>query len=423
MELHFTSQDFRELAGGELPKDKARALVAHLLRGCHACQAESAALWRAPKAVPEDAYDAVFDRVLAACRGAAAAPAAVAERAARPSPLQELAGVSAEVEGPDLVAALLQRAWNLRHENLADMRRTARIAVLAADGLSFEVYGMPQVSDVQCRALAAYGNACRIAGDFGEAQHALDRAAELLPLGSGDALTRAQLYEFQASLESARGNYDLALTALDAACAIHLERGDRHLAGRALIAKGLHISYAGRPREARRLTQQGLEMVDETRDPGLVLSALHNELWFLLESGRAREARSLLGAYRDRLATGESQRLDLLWLEGRIKAGLRDEKGALLDLEAAERGFAATGRRSRAANVKLDQAAVHLLLGNSAQALALVRAAEQVLATTETSKSVLMALAFLRRTLADRQVSAQFVLRLANIVRRNQREF
>src|SRR5215210_5408658 len=66
MELHFTAQDFQVFANGELPKDKARALVAHLLRGCRACQAESAALWRAPKAVPEEAYDAVFDRALAA---------------------------------------------------------------------------------------------------------------------------------------------------------------------------------------------------------------------------------------------------------------------------------------------------------------------------------------------------------------------
>src|SRR5215218_9169753 len=131
MEPHFTSQDFRAFAGGELPKDKARTLMAHLLRGCRTCQAESAVLWQAPKAVPEDAYDAVFDRVLAACRGAAAAPAPMAERAVLPSPLQKLAGVADEVEGPDLVSALIQRAWSLRHEDLVDMRRTARVAVLA----------------------------------------------------------------------------------------------------------------------------------------------------------------------------------------------------------------------------------------------------------------------------------------------------
>jgi hypothetical protein len=326
------------------------------------------------------------------------------------------------VEGPELVEALLQRAWALRHEDLAEMRRTARLAVLAANGLSRQIYGASQVADVRCRASAAYGNACRIAGDLEEAQQALDRAADLLERGTGDPLARAQLYEFQASLEAARGHFGLALTALDAAHAIHVGRGDRHMAGRALIAKGLHTGRTGQPREASRLTHQGLEMVDEARDPGLVLSAIHNQLWFLVESGRPREARSLLGAHRDRLATGETQRLDLLWLDGRIKAGLRNETGALRDLEAAEQGFTATGRRARAASVKLDQAAVHLLLGDPVRALALVRAAEEALSEAGTSKSILMALAFLRRTLAERQVSAQFVLRLANVVRRGQRE-
>ncbi|HKI05811.1 MAG TPA: hypothetical protein VKK31_27775 [Thermoanaerobaculia bacterium] len=415
MEQHFTSQDLEAFAGGALPKEKARAVVAHFLRGCSTCQARSAALWHPREAVSEDAYDAVFDRVLAASRDRSAQVSSL-------RPLQEQAGVSAEVEGPELVEALLERAWALRHEDLAGMRRTARLSVLAANGLSRKIYGASKVADIRCRASAAYGNACRIAGELDEAQQALDRAADLLAKGTGDPLIRAQLYEFQASLEAARGHFVLALTALDAAHAIHLERGDRHMAGRALIAKGLHTGRTGQPREASRLTQQGLEMVDEARDPGLVLSAIHNQLWFLVESGRPREARSLLGAHRDRLATGELQRLDLLWLEGRIKIGLRNEAGALRDLEAAEVGFAATGRRSRAACVKLDQAAIHLLQGDSAQALALVRAAEEALSQIGTSQSILMALAFLRQTLTQREVSAQFVLRLANVVRRGQRE-
>ena len=56
---------------------------------------------------------------------------------------------------------------------------------------------------------------------------ALDRAAGFLDEGTGDPLSRAQLYDFQASLESARGNHDLALAALETVRAIHHERGDR----------------------------------------------------------------------------------------------------------------------------------------------------------------------------------------------------
>jgi tetratricopeptide (TPR) repeat protein len=388
MKQHLTPQDLQAFAGGELSREDARTAVAHLLRGCGACRSEAAALWhlgQAPEAPPEDAYDAAFDRLSAAVGGGTAGN---------------------EVE------TLIQRAWSLRHGDPEAMRRAARLAVITASS--------SEASDLLSRAWAVYGNACRIAGDLAEAQQALDRAAEILGPGAGNPEDRARLYELQASLESARGNDDLAVAALDAAYALHQERGDQHMAGRALITKGLYTGWAGRSRDAFRITQRGLDMVDEAREPELVLAAVHNQIWFLVESGRLREARTLLGTRRDELATDEAQRLDLLWLEGRIRAGLRDERRALLDLEGAEQGFAAAGRRSQAANVKLDQAAIHLRLGDSARALALVRAAEEAFLQIEAPQSTRMALAFLRQRLAQREIPAPFVLRLADIIRRGQ---
>lgn len=390
MKQHLSPQDLHALASGELSREAARAAVAHLLRGCGDCRSEAADLWhlrQSPAAPPADAYDAAFDRLSAA-----------------------LGGRTAEAE----VEALLQRAWGLRHDDPEEMRRTARLAVIAASGLSSQ-------TDLLSRAWAVYGNACRIAGDLTEAQQALDRAAEILGPGAGNPEDRARLYELQASLESARGNDELALAAVDAAYALHQERGDRHMAGRALITKGLYTGWAGRSRDAFRITQRGLDMVDEAREPELVLAAIHNQIWFLVESGRLREARSLLGAHRDELATDEAQRLDLLWLEGRILAGLRNERRALADLEAAEQGFTAAGRRSQAANVKLDQAAIHLRLGDAARALSLVRAAEEAFLQIEAPQSTHMALAFLRQRLAQRALPAPVVLRLADIIRRGQR--
>jgi tetratricopeptide (TPR) repeat protein len=394
MEQHLDSQDLQAFAAGELPREKTRAAVAHLLRGCDACQSEAASFWR-PSRPPEDAYDALFDRLEAATGGGRAEPR--------------------EAQGPELVESLLQRAWALRHDDPEEMRRVSRLAVIAASALS------PEPASLLSHAWAVYGNACRIAGDLAEAQQALDRAAEILGSGSGSPEERARLYELQASLEAARENHGVALTALDAAYALHQERGDAHMAGRVLITKGLYTGHAGRSREAFRITQRGLAMVDEAREPELVLTAVHNQIWFLVESGRLREARSLLGAHRDRLATGEAQRLDLLWLEGRIRAGLRDEKRALLDLEAAEEGFAAAGRLSQSANIKLDQAAIHLRLGDAPRALTLISAAEEAFLHLEAPQSTRMGLAFLRQTLSRRGIPATFVLRLADIVRRGQR--
>lgn len=398
MERHFTSEDLKAFTNGELPREKVQATVAHILRGCQDCKSESAALLRRPKAVPEDSYDAAFDRVAAVLRE---------DRGA---------------ESVSSVEALLSQAWALRYESPAEMLRISRLALLRTTCISSEVEGAERVADVQSRAWAIYGNACRVASDLDEAQRALDRAAGLLEQGTGDPLIRAQIYDLQASLEASRGHYDQALTALEAAYAIHHERGDQHAIGRTLISMGLHAGNAGRIRDAMRMTRMGLDRVDEARDPSLVVSALHNQLWFFLESGRAREARTLLRIHRTRLATGEAQRLDLLWLDGRIKAALKDADGALEDLEAAERGFASTGRQTKAASVKLDQAAVHLLKGDWEGALTLVDTCEHELRQANVSKNILMGLGFLRQTLAEHRASFQFVLRLANVVRRDQRE-
>ncbi|MEA2599397.1 MAG: hypothetical protein QOF89_389 [Acidobacteriota bacterium] len=401
---YLTAQDLQLFAGGTLPPEKARTVVVNLLRGDEALRAEVAPHLRPADPVDPDSYDVSFDRLAATLRDG-----------------ELRAEAPAGVRGPERVDEILQRAWSLRHDDPTDMLRLSRLAVLTASGLSSETWGARPVADVQCRAWAGFGNACRIQGDLDQARGALEQAARLLGHGTGDLLTRAQLYDFQASLESARGHHDIALAVLDTVQALHRERGDRHLEGRALISKGLQTGYAGKPREAYQLTQEGLALVDEEMDPGLVLSAVHNQLWFLVESGHATEARDLLRTHRDGLAIDQAQRLDLFWLEGRIEAGLHDLEGALLNLEAAERAFTIAGRLSQAASIKLDLAAVQIRLGEPVRALALVRAAEEAFVRLEASRSMLQTLAFLRRALTEREVSPQLVLRLADLVRRSQR--
>ncbi len=401
---HLTPQDLQAFTGGELPRERARTVVSHLLDGCETCRAEAAPHWRPADPVDPDSYDATFDLLAVTLRGG--------------EPGME---TPAGLQGPKRVDEILQSAWALRHDDPAAMLRLTRLAVLTASGLVPETWGALLVADVRCRAWAGFGNACRIQGDLDQAQGALERAARLLGHGTGDPLTRAQVFDFQASLESARGNHDLALAALDTVQSIHHTRGDRHMEGRALISKGLQTGYAGKSRDAYRLTQEGLALVDEARDPGLVVSAIHNQLWFLVESGHVAEARDLLRLHRHRLATGQAQRIDLFWLEGRIEAGLRELDGALLNLKAAERAFTIAGRHSQAASVKLDLAAVQIRLGEPVRALALIRAAEEAFARLDASRNIRMALAFLRRSLTEREVPAQFVLRLADLVRRNQR--
>ncbi len=430
MESHPTPQELREFAEGGLPKDQTRNVVAHFLQGCGACRTEAAALLnlirirRGPRVESQERlemYDQAFDRAFEILQAAHPPVSSETTEAAAPAWLNALAGVSSALDGPDLVEALLARAWTLRHEKPAKMLQLSRLAVLTAGSMSAEAWGDARVADLRCAAWACLGNASRIMGDVAQAQEALDHAATLFEAGTGDSLLKARLYDFQASLESVRGRHDRALVALDVVVDIQRDRGDQHLEGRALISKGLQAGYAGRPRQALRLTREGLDLLDKNRDPDLVVNAFHNLLWFQVESGRPREAQRFLEANRDRLlAAGETQRLDLIWLEGRIAAALSRPVSAQSLLETAYQAFEATGLAHKAANVTIDLAALALRQGELLKARAFIRSAEDAFRDLDAPKSTLVALSFLHRRLSEKQVPVHLVLRLAELVRRTQ---
>jgi tetratricopeptide (TPR) repeat protein len=430
VEAHPTPQELREFAEGGLPREQARNVVAHFLRGCGTCRAEAATLLnlvsipRGPRdETPEglEIYDQAFDRALEILQAARPSAAAGATETTAPAWLHALAGVAPGLQGSELLEALLDRAWSLRHEKPIEMVRISRLAVLTAGGLNADAGGDPQVADLKCAAWACLGNASRIVGDVAQAQESLDHAAALFEAGTGDSLLRARLYDFQASLESARGRHDLALIALDAVVDIQRDRGDQHLEGRALISKGLQAGYAGRPRQALRLTREGLDLIDQERDPDLVLNAFHNLLWFQVESGRPREAQRFLEAHRDRLAAAsETQRLDLLWLEGRIAAALNRTGYAQSLLDSAYQSFETAGLAHKAANVTIDLAALAIRQGEPLRARAFIRSAEDAFRDLDAPRSTLVALSFLHRRLSEKQVPVHLVLRLADLVRRTQ---
>jgi hypothetical protein len=52
-------------AAGTASRDERHAVLRHLLGGCIHCQQRLSAFWTCPAPVDADAYDAVFDRLLA----------------------------------------------------------------------------------------------------------------------------------------------------------------------------------------------------------------------------------------------------------------------------------------------------------------------------------------------------------------------
>ena len=103
-------------------------------------------------------------------------------------------------------------------------------------------------------------------------------------------------------------------------------------------------------------------------EPGLLVSARHNLIGFLNESGRHEEAMRTLEETRSLYFTlGEQTHLiRLRWLEGRIARDLGHLNQAEAALREARDGFIERGIGFDAARVSLDLATVYLQQGRTA---------------------------------------------------------
>ena len=178
------------------------------------------------------------------------------------------------------------------------------------------------------------GNAYRVADNFLESSRAFSKAFAIFEEeGSGDQFLRARLYTLISSLHGTQREFTLTFGALDIAVALYKELGDLHTAGRTLIKKAIYIHYSGRSEDAILVNEEGLSLLDQEREPGLVTMALHNRIWFLVACGSLGEAQRALFENRSRFRdSGKVNALKFRWLEGHVNYGLGK-------LESAEKAF------------------------------------------------------------------------------------
>ncbi|HVR07600.1 MAG TPA: hypothetical protein VMW75_06085 [Thermoanaerobaculia bacterium] len=425
---HPTSTEIARLVRGTLPRERRRRLVAHLLAGCPHCARLAApalalnagilerhvrrAARRAAEKVqtPEspaagepaplpaagagaideadrgDRYERQVARACAAAvrqwrdlereRAAAAvlAPAAAVvdsgQAAAEPPPRR----------GLPRVEALLTASWDLRHSHPREMLRLAELALFAAERLEQARYGRVTLADVHARVWAELANAHRVGDDIVRAELAMARAVDWVHRGSGDPWLLARVADLMASLFADQRRFADSGELLDKVHRFYLRMGDRHLAGRALISRGVFAGYDNQPRRALVLLMQGLDLLDLRRDPHLAVHAVHALLTNLVDCGRYRQARIHLWRSRPLFVQhgGRLFWLRVRWLEGRIHAGLGELERAERELLATRQGLAAAGNPYRTALVALDLAAVWLRQGKTKQVRQLV---EEMIAT------------------------------------------
>ncbi|HEX5720054.1 MAG TPA: hypothetical protein VF179_28115 [Thermoanaerobaculia bacterium] len=263
---------------------------------------------------------------------------------------------------PDVCEALMDRSFDLRLSDPAAMLRLAELAAQAAEELDVEVYGAKIVADLQARAWAEVANAHRVIGDLPQADRMMTRAVDCRSRGTGDARLLARLSDLGAALACAQRRFDQAFRLLDIGYSIYIKLGDQHSAGRVLIGRGLYAGYTGDPLEGIRYLVHGLNIIDRVREPKLAFQALHNIILLRVELGEYEEARRSLQQMRPLYArfSDELVNIKLLWVEGKIAAGLGElEEAEATFVEARDR-FDQIGLGYRAALVSIDLVSVWL---------------------------------------------------------------
>ena len=111
----------------------------------------------------------------------------------------------------------------------------AELALAVAERLDPEVYGEERVCDFRTEALAALGNARRLAGDFAGSRLAFSQARIHLEMGTSDLLGEADLLGGLVKLLCDLGEYEKAGRSLERASALYRRMGDHHLDGMAIV--------------------------------------------------------------------------------------------------------------------------------------------------------------------------------------------
>lgn len=324
------------------------------------------------------------------------------------------------LEGPELCDAYIQASKLVRYSNPRLMVDLADLATAMARELDPQEYGAAQVMDCRCRTLIELGNAFRVADRLKEAGVALGDAAALWYEGTRDEILQACLFDYQASLYADSRDFKAAAQALDTVYAIYTRLGHTHLAGRALISKGIYRGYEGDEQGAIQLLRDGLAQIDPQLDPNLRFAAVQSQAYFLAVLGQLREARKLLWShyFPSEVVQAQTNRLKLRWVEALIEAGLGDEKRAEEWLLEVTQGFQEAGLSYKAALAGLDLVHLWYRQGRRNEVRGFVTGLVEIFRTYNINREALVALCLLETALKEGVEAGAILDRVTVFIRR-----
>jgi tetratricopeptide (TPR) repeat protein len=435
---HFPRETIARFMKAKLSREETREIVRHLLARCRVCLAAVGAVAKrndvlsgrqeAPEAAASGLYEAVFDRIV---NGTAETRMRLARERLRAG------GQWAALEGHPQARRLVMihndrrlQTWGLYDRLLEESRQEGRrdpaeavnlasLALAVVEHLDPGALGSERLAEFRSTALAALGNARRLAKDFEGAREAFGKAWAALGEGADDPFEEASLVSLEASLLCDLGELEEAAELLERALALYREEGDHHFQGRTLLKQAMAVGSLD-PNKGVELVEEALVLIDAVREPRLELCARHNLSWLLNDSGQAREAMAALETSRSLYAQFADAwtRILLHWLEGRINRSLGDLPEAESTFKRLWRKLRERGFQHELTQLTIDLVEVYVLQGKFKEAVELVEAFHPLLEEWGMHAEGLVSWRILRDALAARKVEAGVFRRTSLYYRR-----
>jgi tetratricopeptide (TPR) repeat protein len=423
---HLDENEVERFIGGDLSPEERRTVVRHLLKGCRSCRARLASLsevlFRAEdlkegaRGLRSFSYDAALARAATRARLYQTHYRKERERLEQALEVRSPAVDSGEeIASPEVqalrgwprVEALLRLSFEERYRDPQRMLVFAAAARLAAEELDERELGPCLVIDFQARAWAEIGNAYRVNEQYDFAAAALAHGQSLFEEGTGDILLLARMADIEASLHADQRRLGEAIELLKVVYDLYCQAGDLHLAGRALISKGIATHYSGQPREAVHLLQEGLKLIDSARNLQLAATGRQSLIHALADCGEFHEAGRLLleSGLRQVFAAEPLSLLKLRGVEGKVLAGLGKLARAERTFEQVREEFLSREREYDAALVGLELAAVWLRLGKTDEVREVAEETYETLRDLGVHQEAFRAVLFLREACRQQAVT------------------
>ncbi len=414
---------------------EARDIVRHLLAGCRRCRsiAREAALGSLAEPLPPEAYRSA----VAAVRSRASHLGAGLDAEDRlseelfeqlmdhpPGRQETILRNHRRYQTPGLVDRLGRESRSVLGEDPRRAAELARLAVTAADALADDRYPEALIRDARARARIRLSEALRRSSHLRASGRVLEEARGYVVHGPGDRSLEAQLAYKEAMLLNDQGRLAGALAAIDRAFRLYREMEDSHLAGKALINRGVILADHQRPAEAIHAVSHAAALVDPVRDPKLILVMFHNLALYFSQigwlDGALRFLRDASVLYEQ--VGSRSERLRRHWLEGNIlvKQGRMEE--ACRAFRRAQEGFIEMGLACEAAKVSLELAAAYAELGWSLHLRRLARQMLPIFRAQHLHREAMAALVYFCRSVEEDRAGvwlARAVLRFFEAVEKD----